>query len=157
MWRERPDPLVLPQGTTSAHVEPGPPRRPSRSVLRRRRQVADGLRNAAQRAAPGARRRPYEVLLLRRAAAVRRELLEISALVRISSGPDPGCLAELHALLTSGTDSPLFNSAASAEQLVATLERARRELTTSAYPAQAIQKSELLGDVGLRGSLPPRG
>jgi hypothetical protein len=82
---------------------------------------------------------------------MRRELLEISALVRMSSGPDPGCLAELHALLTSGTDSPLFNPGVPAEQLAATLERARRGLTTNACPAQTIQKSELLGDAGLRG------
>jgi hypothetical protein len=73
------------------------------------------------------------MLVISRASPVRRELLEVAALVRCSSDPDPACLAELHELLTSGLDSPLYNRRVPAAQLAQTLNRARDALTTPPF------------------------
>ena len=83
---------------------------------------------SGERRARAARRR-HELLLIPRAAAVRIELLEIAALIRCSPDPDPNCIADLYTLLTSGCDSPLYNPGVPAEQLRATLDRARAMLT----------------------------
>jgi hypothetical protein len=122
MWRSL-DELAGLLDAPSARPTESQPR--GRGAERRRLRVADGLCSVARHAAPRARRRHDELLLIARAAAVRSELLEVAALVRWSPHPDPDCLAELHALLTNGCDSPLYNLDVPAEQLAATLHRAR--------------------------------
>jgi hypothetical protein len=101
------------------------------AARRRRTRVADGLYSVARHAAPRARRRRHELLLISRAAAARTALLEVAALVRCSTDPSPECMAELHTLLTSGCDSPLYNPDVPAQQLVAILDRARATLATA--------------------------
>jgi hypothetical protein len=113
-----------------------------RASDRRRREVADGLCAVARRAAGG--RRQYEMLLISRATSLRSELLEVAALVRCSSNPDPECLAELHELLTSGLDSPLYNRRVPAGQLAETLNRARDALGTPPSAVSPTQRSRLV-------------
>jgi hypothetical protein len=142
MWRqfdETKQRLVTPE---SLPTHAPPRRRTARAMQRRRFRVANGLCNVARRAAPRARRRRHELLLISRAAAVRTSLLEIAALVRCSADPDPNCIADLHTLLTSGCDSPLYNPDVPAEQLAATLSRAR---TTLADPTGSLTLPRPLG------------
>jgi hypothetical protein len=106
--------------------------RRARAARRRQRHVADGLCYIARSVGPRTRRRRNELLLVSRAAAVRVALLQVAALVRCSTNPDPECITELHTLLTSGCDSPLYNPDVPAEQLTATLERAHTMLATNA-------------------------
>lgn len=101
----------------------------ARATERRRHWVANGLYRVARHAAPRARRDRHELLLIPRAAAVRTALLEVATLVRCSTDPDGECIADLYRLLTSGCDSPLYNPDVPAEQLAATLDRARIALT----------------------------
>jgi hypothetical protein len=101
----------------------------ARVAERRRLQVADGLCSVARHAAPGARRRRHELLLISRAAAVRPDLLEVAALVRWSTDPPPDSIVALHTLLTSGCDSPLYNPDVPAEDLAAALDRTRAALS----------------------------
>jgi hypothetical protein len=130
MWRDFDDPQLRLAPAASLPIE-APARTPVARVAQRRRlQVADGLCRVARHAAPRARRRRHELLLISRAAAVRTELLEAAALVRSSNDPDPECIADLHTLLTSGCDSPLYNPDVPAQQLQATLDRARTTLAT---------------------------
>ena len=64
-----------------------------------------------------------------------RALLDVAALVRWSIDPDPDCITELHTLLTSGCDSPLYNADVPAAPLDEALHRARAVL--DAYPPQS--------------------
>jgi hypothetical protein len=130
MWRHFDAPAAPPDAPDSL-PHPVTPHGPgARAAQRRRLQVADGLCRVARHAAPRARRRRHELLLISRAAAVRTTLLEVAALIRCSTDPDPECIADLHTLLTSGCDSPLLNPDVPAQQLRATLERARTTLAT---------------------------
>jgi hypothetical protein len=125
MWRHFDEPRVLSAALESLRTQT----RGARPSRRRRLQVADGLCRVARYAAPGARQRRHELLLISRAAAVRPALLEVAALVRCSTDPDPECIADLHTLLSSGCDSPLYNRTVPAEHLEATLDRACAALT----------------------------
>jgi hypothetical protein len=131
MWRrdfgEPAEPLAVHSMLAALH----PRRRGARVSQRRQRQVANGLYSVARQAAPTARRRAHELILLSRAALVRTELLEIAALLRTTEA-DPECIAELHRLLTSGCDSPLLNPAVPAQELRQTLNRAYTTLTIQA-------------------------
>ncbi|MGZ4192875.1 MAG: hypothetical protein ACXVRW_10530 [Solirubrobacteraceae bacterium] len=60
--------------------------------------------------------------------AVRAELLEVAALLEQAPRVDPDCIAELLRLLTSGFDSPLFNSEIHPSELKATLYFLRSRL-----------------------------
>jgi hypothetical protein len=72
-------------------------------------------------------RRHNDVLLRHRAAAVRTELLEIAAMLDFAPDPDPSCVIALHGLLRDGI-SPLYNPAAHASELRATLHHVRSGL-----------------------------
>ena len=99
---------------------------------RRRRRVADALLRAARRSAPSARVSRSELLLTTRAATVRSELLELAALVRTLPDPDPAAISTLHALLTDGCTSPLFNEDVPADRLKVILNRVHAALGTAA-------------------------
>lgn len=98
---------------------------------RTQRTLIDGLRTVARRSREEGRRRRFEVLLSRRAAAVRGELLELAALLDISDEPDPAAIDALRGLLTDGRESPLYNPAVHVSELHATLLDARRRLLRS--------------------------
>jgi hypothetical protein len=135
MWRHFDEPIPPAPAPKSAATQARRMGWGARSSHRRRLQVTDGLCHVARLAAPRARRRRHELLLISRAAAVRTALLEVAALVRCSPAPDPDCIAELHNLLTNGCDSPLYNPEVPAEQLKARLERVRDALATqTAFP-----------------------
>jgi len=128
MWRD----FDGPAAPTTALGGARPTGWGARAARRRRRHVAGGLCYVARNASPRARRRRHEVLLVSRAAAVGIALLQVAALVRCTTNPDPECITERHRLLTSGCDSPLYNPEVPAGQLGATLDRARATLPTSA-------------------------
>jgi hypothetical protein len=124
--------LLDPAQPAASH---GPPRSDHPRVSSRHRlQIADRLCEVARHAAPRARRRRHELLLIPRAAAARPLLLEVAALVRWSVDPDPDCIAELHTLLTSGCDSPLYNADMPAAKLGEALHRARAVLEAHLTP-----------------------
>jgi hypothetical protein len=135
MWRQD---VGEPAGLLAAHdsmlAGPRPRRRGAWGARRRQRYVADGLCSVARLAAPNARRRRSELMLVARAALVRSELLEIAVLVRQTTEPDSKCIAELHRLLTSGCDSPLYNLAVPVQALWQMLERARSTLSGHVGP-----------------------
>jgi hypothetical protein len=143
MWRQPSDEqAAMPDPTQALPVEARPRGRGARAAHRRRLQVAAGLCSVARHAATRARGRRHELLLVSRAAAVRPELLEVAALVRWAPDPDPECIAELHALLRSGCDSPLYNPDVPAEELEATLGRARATLGTPTALSQSTPTSQ---------------
>jgi hypothetical protein len=90
---------------------------------RNRRALADGLRRTAAPTQPP-RRFDCCRVLGDRAAAVRPELLQLANALEHSDNPDPACVALIHELLTDGC-SPLYNPNLPAEDLHATLTRAR--------------------------------
>jgi hypothetical protein len=144
----------MPQELTTPLAGARPGGRGARAARRRRRHVADGLCYVARNAGPRTRRRRNEILLVSRAAAVRIALLQVAALVRCCTDPDPECITELHRLLTSGCDSPLYNPDVPAGQLGATLERARTTLATNkSFPDSA--PSRLPSSEHPRRSSPP--
>jgi hypothetical protein len=103
-------------------------RKPARSISpRTQRTLIDGLRTVARRSRQEGRRR-FEVLLSRRAAAVRGEMLELAALLDITDDPDPAAVDALVGLLTDGRDSPLYNPAVHVSELYGTLLDVRRRL-----------------------------
>lgn len=102
---------------------------------RRQRQVVTGLRAVARRSAPSAAPARFGVLLIDRAAAVRPQLLEVAALVAGTAQPAPHCIDRLHALLTDGCASPLFNPRVPAAALSAELDEARAALRPAAERA----------------------
>ncbi len=55
--------------------------------------------------------------------------LESAALLEEAPDPDPGCVADLHDLLTDGCASPLYNRDVHLSELCASLCYARRHLT----------------------------
>jgi hypothetical protein len=94
-----------------------------------RRVIAKWLRRTArhtQRGHPLTGRR--ETLLHYRVAAVRADLLEISALLERAQHPDPACVAALRELLANGCDSPLYNADIHISELQATLHYVRSGL-----------------------------
>jgi non-ribosomal peptide synthetase component F len=101
---------------------------------RRRTAVADGLVAVARRSGPRARGRRHGELLVHRAAAVRPQLLELSAMLRSTSDPDRGTIEMLRVLLIDGCTSPLFNPDVPAERLSAVLTQARLALTAAGAP-----------------------
>jgi hypothetical protein len=107
------------------------PRSP-RAAARRRRQIADGLREVARLSAPSTPRRRFTAVIPARAAAVRDELLEVAALVCGAGDPDLACLDELHRLLTDGRTSPLLNPHVPAVELAGVLQRTRCALEQAA-------------------------
>jgi hypothetical protein len=105
--------------------------------LRNRRKLAKWLRRTAKDSVhfdPRCRR--YDLWLRDRAAAVRRDLLEIAAMLEWAQHPDPACVAAVRELLTDGVTSPLINPALEVSELDATLDHIRcglrRALPTSA-------------------------
>lgn len=111
---------------------PGPPP-PTEGMIvsgvnpRTRGRLIDGLRSVARQSRQQKRRR-FEVLLCRRAAAVSGELLGLAALLDITDDPDPAAIDSLLALLTDGVESPLYNPQIHVAQLHATLVDSRRRL-----------------------------
>ena len=110
---------------------------------RRRKAVANGLLAVARRSGPRASVRPRGLLLVHRAAAVRPQLLELSALLRATPAPDRNTIARLHALLTDGCASPLYNPDVPAERLSAEITQARFELMagSAGHTVNAITRS----------------
>lgn len=94
---------------------------------RTRGRLIDGLRSVARQSRQQKRRR-FEVLLCRRAAAVSGELLGLAALLDITDDPDPAAIDSLLALLTDGVESPLYNPQIHVAELHATLVDSRRRL-----------------------------
>jgi hypothetical protein len=94
---------------------------------RTRGRLIDGLRSVARQSRQEKRRR-FEVLLCRRAAAVSGELLGLAALLDITDDPDPAAIDSLLTLLTDGVESPLYNPRIHVSQLHATLVDSRRRL-----------------------------
>ena len=95
---------------------------------RTQRTLIDGLRTTARRSRQEGRRRRFEVLLSRRAAAVSGELLGLAALLDITDDPDPAAIDALLGLLTDGCESPLYNPAVHVSELYGTLLDVRRRL-----------------------------
>jgi hypothetical protein len=95
------------------------------------RTLIDGLRAVARRSRQQGRRRRFEVLLARRAAAVSAELLGLAALLDITDDPDPAAIDALVGLLTDGRESPLYNPAIHVAELYGTLLDVRRRLLRS--------------------------
>ena len=133
---------------TFAVVLPAFPRQPlrvrrARQDERRRKAVANGLLAVARRSGPRASVRSRGVLLVHRAAAVRPHLLELSALLRATPAPDRNTIARLHALLTDGCASPLYNPDVPAERLSAEITQARFELMagSAGHTVNAITRS----------------
>jgi hypothetical protein len=107
-------------------------RDPATSVSpRTQRTLIDGLRAVARRSRQPGRRRRFEILLSRRAAAVSGELLGLAALLDITDDPDPAAIDALVGLLTDGRESPLYNPAVHVSELYATLIDVRRRLLRS--------------------------
>lgn len=101
---------------------------------RKRRMLARWVRRTANR---GDGRDPVyrgsEALLRYRVAAVRTDLLAIAYLLERVEDPDPRCLAEIHALLSDGCGSPLFNPEVHASELVAMVYYVRAELAANPW------------------------
>jgi hypothetical protein len=99
---------------------------------RKRRRLVRSLRLLARRALePEDRfRHRTEVLLHRRAVAVRTTVLEIAEEIERAADPDPACCAELWALLRDGCGSPLYNPEVHESELLATLYYLRVGLLT---------------------------
>jgi len=96
---------------------------------RGRRFIAGWLRRTAQVANDqNPIHRRQDVLLRYRAVVVRAELLEIAAMVEAAQDPDPGCMVQLHQLLSDGCTSPLYNHDVHVSELWATLDRVRAAL-----------------------------
>jgi hypothetical protein len=96
---------------------------------RNRRTIARWLGRAAKHdhePHPFARRR--ETLLHDRVAAVRADLLEITAMLECAPDPDRASIAALRDLLADGCDSPLYNSDVHMSELIATLHYIRAGL-----------------------------
>jgi hypothetical protein len=90
------------------------------------------LKRLANRRPPrDAARRRFEVLLHDRVALVRSDLLQIAAALEHEPQPDPGCVTELHRLLTDGCRSPLYNPDVHPSELRATVYYIRSRLTAT--------------------------
>jgi len=76
-------------------------------------------------------RRRYVQYQQDRVSAVRSELLELAALLEQAQDVDAECLAEVHRLLTSGCDSPLYNPDIHPSEMLATLYFLRSRLNTA--------------------------
>jgi hypothetical protein len=119
--------------TTVEHARGILERRRERTAERKCRVLVRSLRRAAKGAKkphPIARRR--QPLLHYRAAAVRSELLEITAMLERTYDPDPASIAALHELLANGCDSPLYNPEVHVSELCATVYGVRMGLLTQA-------------------------
>jgi hypothetical protein len=100
---------------------------------RKRRVLVQSLRRTANRTQDADPIRPHrEALLHYRAAAVRTDLLEIAALLERTRTPNPACVATLHTLLTSRSESPLYNPNIDVSELRTALDLARAGLVTQA-------------------------
>jgi hypothetical protein len=99
---------------------------------RNRRKLADGLRRTAAAEQPP-RRFDCCPVLADRVAAVRYELLLLADELQRSTDPDPASVALTRELLTSGC-SPLYNANVPAEDLHATLARARAQIAPGPAP-----------------------
>ncbi len=96
---------------------------------RNRRIIVRWLRRTARHdhePHPFARRR--ETLLHYRVAAVRKDLLEIAAMIEHAPDPDPASVKALRDLLAHGCDSPLYNPDIHISELIATLHHVRARL-----------------------------
>jgi hypothetical protein len=71
-------------------------------------------------------------LLCDRIATVRADLIEIAALLDATEYPDCASIAALHALLSNGCESPLYNREVHISELRATLYYVRRQLRSEA-------------------------
>jgi hypothetical protein len=117
-WRER----------RAAH------RRATLVNARHRRALAQGMRAIARAAADQRPPSRWGVLLRSRAVPLRRELLEVAAMVERSQQPDVACMAALRSLLRDGSTSPLYNPAIDPRVLAETLDYVRRALEPDAPP-----------------------
>jgi hypothetical protein len=121
-----------------ATTEPGPgllerwrthhaERKQARLVsVHNRRALARMVRGIAKDAIDP-RRRPLDVLLHYRAAAVRTDLLEIAAMLERAHKPDPLSIAALRLLVRDGI-SPVYNPAVHISELYAALDYIRSGL-----------------------------
>jgi hypothetical protein len=126
MWRHFDEPAApLSCSTQSQLPWPG-----ARAARRRRLQVAEKLIRVARHAAPRARQRQHELMLISRAAAVRTAPLDVAAVVRRSTNPDPECIADLHTQLSGGGDTPVHHPDVPTAQPDTTVDRARTTLST---------------------------
>jgi hypothetical protein len=106
-----------------------------RRAEHRRRVIVHWLRRTANRADepdPIVRRR--QPLLHYRAAAVRTELVEITAALERAQNPDPASVATLRELLADGCNSPLYNPDIHVSELHATLHHVRVALVDDDAP-----------------------
>ena len=118
------------RATTRRWRERRAERRRARLVSpRHRRALARMLRGIAKDAVdPNPLRRPLDVLLHYRAAAVRTDLLEIAALLERAQDPDPSCVAALRQLVRDGA-SPLYDPAVHVSELHTALHYAHAGLS----------------------------
>lgn len=101
-----------------------------RVSARTQRRLVRSLKSLANRRPPRDRaHRRFEVLLHDRVALVRSDLLEIATVLQHETQPDPGCVKELHRLLTDGCESPLYNPDVHSSELRATVFYLRSRLT----------------------------
>jgi hypothetical protein len=114
-------------------------RRPARATASRRRSDVAGTRArrslvrrlrrlAAARPQRDPVRRHYVCLLQDRIPDARGDLLELAALIERAPVVDPGSIAELRVLLTSGCESPLYNPDVHVSELHASLYFLRARL-----------------------------
>jgi hypothetical protein len=121
------------RGRSASRAAAGGGDAPRPRISRRRcLRLVRCLRSVARRVGPGAPPRRYEVLVRRRALAVRDDLLRIAALLEGSVDPEPTCVAELQRLLTDGCESPLLNPNVHASELYATVHHVLAELEAAA-------------------------
>jgi hypothetical protein len=96
--------------------------------VRHRRALAQGMRAVARAAADQTSPSRWNVLLRRRAAPLRTELLQVAAMVERVHEPDVACIAALDDLLRDGAKSPLYNPKIDPRELAVTLDCVRRAL-----------------------------
>jgi hypothetical protein len=99
---------------------------------RHRRALAQGIRAVARAAADQTPPSRWGVLLRARAVPLRKELLEVAAMVERAQQPDVACIAALRSLLRDGGTSPLYNPSIDPRELAATLDYVRRGLDPDA-------------------------
>jgi hypothetical protein len=109
-----------------------------RHAEHQRRVIVQWLRRTANHTGHARpRSRTQEPLLRYRIAAVRADMLEIAAALERAHDPDPSSIADLHRLLASGCDSPLYNPDIHPSELLATLHALRTGFADKTGPAAA--------------------
>jgi hypothetical protein len=99
---------------------------------RHRHALAQGMRAVARAAAAQTPPSRWGVLLRSRAVPLRKELLEVAAMVERAQQPDVACIEAVRSLLRDGGTSPLYNPSIDPRELAATLDYVRRALEPDA-------------------------